>query len=164
MKLAEALRLRSDYGQRLDDLHRRIERNVIVQEGDEPQEDPSKLTEEYEEICSQLVKLVTSINLINAEVKIKYTIRGRANEQELTMTQALAERDILKKKIQMYRSTVDGARLDQKFSYFKLEIKFRAVVEIPPIQKTIDELSANLRGLDVKIQEANWIEEYNERI
>jgi hypothetical protein len=163
MKLAEALRLRSDYGQRLEDLHRRVERNMIVQEGDEPQEDPSKLTKEYDEVCSQLVKLVSSINLINAEIKIKYAIRGRAL-QEMTMTQALAERDILKKKIQMYRSTADGARLDQKFSYFKLEIKFRAVLEIPPIQKTIDDLSANLRGLDVKIQEANWLEEYTERV
>lgn len=163
MKLAEALRLRSDYGQRLEDLHRRVERNMIVQEGDEPQEDPSKLTKEYDEVCSQLVKLVSSINLINAEIKIKYDIRGRAL-QEMTMTQALAERDILKKKIQMYRSTADGARLDQKFSYFKLEIKFRAVLEIPPIQKTIDDLSANLRGLDVKIQEANWLEEYTERV
>ncbi|RLV83044.1 hypothetical protein JA9_002998 [Meyerozyma sp. JA9] len=163
MKLAEALRLRSDYGQRLEDLHRRVERNMIVQEGDEPQEDPSKLTKEYDEVCSQLVKLVSSINLINAEIKIKYDIRGRAL-QEMTMTQALAERDILKKKIQMYRSTADGARLDQKFSYFKSEIKFRAVLEIPPIQKTIDDLSANLRGLDVKIQEANWLEEYTERV
>lgn len=164
MKLAEALRLRSDYGQRLDDLRYRIERNLIVQEGDEPQEDPLKLTEEYEEICSRLVKLVTSVNLINAEVKIKYAILGRSSDHEITMTQALAERDILKTKIRMYRSTVNGARLDQKFSYSKLEIKFRAVVKIPPIQKTIDELSANLRGLDVKIQEANWTEEYTERV
>lgn len=43
MKLAEALLLRSDQQKQLASLKQRIEANVLIQEGDEPSEDPNVL-------------------------------------------------------------------------------------------------------------------------
>ncbi len=43
MKLAEALLLRSDQQKKLASLKQRINANVLVQEGDEPSEDPNEL-------------------------------------------------------------------------------------------------------------------------
>jgi hypothetical protein len=43
MKLAEALILRADLQKRIEQLKQRILNNVMVQEGDEPAEDPSQL-------------------------------------------------------------------------------------------------------------------------
>lgn len=43
MKLAEALLLRSDQQKKLASLKQRINANVLVQDGDEPSEDPNEL-------------------------------------------------------------------------------------------------------------------------
>jgi hypothetical protein len=48
MKLAEALILRADLQKRIEQLKQRILNNVMVQEGDEPAEDPSQLLRELD--------------------------------------------------------------------------------------------------------------------
>ena len=47
MKLAEALLLRSDQQKKLASLKQRINANVLVQDGDEPSEDPNELINKY---------------------------------------------------------------------------------------------------------------------
>jgi len=46
MKLAEALMLRADIQKRIDQLKQRLLRNVKVQEGDRPAENPEALLSE----------------------------------------------------------------------------------------------------------------------
>ncbi|KCW30188.1 DIP1984 family protein, partial [Acinetobacter baumannii] len=43
MKLAEALLLRSDQQKKIISLKQRINANVLVQDGDQPSEDPNEL-------------------------------------------------------------------------------------------------------------------------
>jgi len=47
MKLAEALILRSDLQTKLASLQQRINNNVLIQEGDQPSEDPEKLLKKH---------------------------------------------------------------------------------------------------------------------
>ncbi len=86
MKIAEALALRADHQKRVEQLKARLLRNAKVQEGEQPAEDPEALILEYEALASELVQLIRRINVTNSSA----SVAGRS------MTQALAERDILK--------------------------------------------------------------------
>ncbi len=47
MKIAEALLLRSDMQKKLASLRERVGQNAVVQQGDEPHEDPTKLIKKH---------------------------------------------------------------------------------------------------------------------
>jgi len=65
MKLAEALMLRADIQKRIDQLKQRLLRNVKVQEGDRPAENPEALLSELERLLSELRQLIQRINKTN---------------------------------------------------------------------------------------------------
>ncbi len=48
MKLAEALQLRADIQKKLASLRERIKQNTVVQEGENPSEDPNELSARIE--------------------------------------------------------------------------------------------------------------------
>ena len=53
VKLAQLLNHRADIQKRLKDLKNRINRNLLVQEGEQPSEEPSGLLSEYQELVEQ---------------------------------------------------------------------------------------------------------------
>ncbi|KCX73549.1 hypothetical protein J567_4320 [Acinetobacter baumannii 754286] len=57
MKLAEALLLRSDQQKKLASLKQRINTNVLVQEGDEPSEEPNDLIKQVFSLIQEFQKL-----------------------------------------------------------------------------------------------------------
>ena len=65
MKLAEALLLRSDLQTKLVSLQQRINSNVVVQEGDQPSEDPTALLAEAFQVNSELHRLIRRIHQTN---------------------------------------------------------------------------------------------------
>jgi hypothetical protein len=146
MKLAEALILRADYQKRMDQLEFRLSRSARVQEGDKPAEDPQMLLAELEKVTDELEHLIQSINRTNS-----------ANElaDGMTITDALATRDLLRAKHEIYRDLASTASVT--FSRVsRSEIKFRSTVDVAEIQKRADELAVAHRELDTRIQEANW--------
>jgi hypothetical protein len=146
MKLAEALVLRADSQRRLEQLKARLIRNAKVQEGEVPAEEPEALLLEYETVAQELVQLIRQINLSNS----KSQVAGR------TMTQALAERDVLKQKQAMYRDLAQAGTITQSLST-KSEVRFRSTVTVSKVQKQADLAARELRELDARIQEANWL-------
>jgi hypothetical protein len=62
MKLAEALLLRADMQKKLASLRERIGQNAVVQEGEQPHEDPNKLLKEAVEVLGQFERLVAAVN------------------------------------------------------------------------------------------------------
>jgi len=58
MKLAEALILRADCNKRFEQLKQRVIRSTMVQEGDEPPENPKELIEELERVSKELADLI----------------------------------------------------------------------------------------------------------
>lgn len=151
MKLAEALVIRADCQKRLEQIKARLLRNAKVQEGEQPAEDPESLVAEFEATANELVQLIRRINLSNSAA----TVLGR------TMTQALAERDILKQKQAMYRDLAQAATVTQSVST-KSEVRFKGTVTVSTVQKKADATAKELRELDSRIQEANWLIDLSE--
>ena len=151
MKLAEALAERSDAQKRIEQLKARMIRNAKVQEGEAPAEDPQALLTEYEAIAGRLVELIRRINLTNASA----TVAGRS------LTQALAERDVLKLRQATHRDLASAATVTQSVAT-RSEVKFKPTVSVAAVQKQADALARELRELDARIQEANWLIELAE--
>ena len=135
MKLAEALSERADIQKRMQQLCARLRRNALVQEGEKPAEDPHALLEEYGRLCERYEELIRRTNLTNAAT-----------------TDALIERiSGLNDFLQEASNTAARAT--------RSEIVIRSTVDVSALQKQADELSKQLRELDVRIQGLNWTTE-----
>lgn len=145
MKLAEALANRSDLKKRLEQLKGRLVRNAKVQEGEAPAEKPDELLAEFEAAATAFHEIVTRINLANSA-----TILDGA-----TLTAALARRDVLALRQQVYRDLAQAGTVTQSVQT-RSEVRFKPTISVAAVQKTADELSKQLRELDIRIQEANW--------
>lgn len=145
MKLAEALNLRADTAKRLSQLSERLAANAKVQEGDSPAEDPSELLEELDRLIKQLENLISRINLTNS----KTLYEGK------TLTEMIAAKDTLSLKSSILRNflSASSAKIDR---YSNKEIRVVSTVNVRELQKSSDEISEEIRKLNVKIQELNW--------
>lgn len=148
MKLATALAERSDIQNRINTISVRLDNNAKVQEGDVPAEDPKALMEELDRLIVRLEDLVARINLTNSGT----VYEGKA------ITEFLAHRDCLKKKVRVLRDFLNTAS-DRVTRMTRTEIKIVSTVPVTEIQKTVDGLSKELRNVDEKIQELNWTTE-----
>jgi methyl-accepting chemotaxis protein len=146
MKIAEALALRADLQKRLEQLKVRLVKNARIQEGDKPEEDPVELQTELEKSAQELTALVQRINRTNAASRF-----GSG-----TLADALAERDVLKIRYNVYRELATAAGTTQG-RITRSEIKFVSTVSVAAIQKKADDLAKQYRELDTKIQEADWL-------
>jgi len=146
MKLAEALILRSDLQKRIEQLKVRLSRNVKVQEGDTPAEDPAEILEELDQALTQLESIIRKINRTNVNTPF---------DDEMTLSDALAKREVLWKRRDILSEAVSWASIKQdRFS--KSEIKFFSTINVSQVQKEVDRLSKAYRELDTRIQELNW--------
>jgi hypothetical protein len=146
MKIAEALILRADLKKRGAQVKERLNNNALVQEGEEPAQDPEALLEEFEQIAAQMLDIVKRINKTNTETKF---------EPAKTLTDALAERDVLASRLKAYQGLMDAATVRHD-RYSHSEIKSKPTINIADLQKQIDTVSKEYRELDTKIQALNW--------
>jgi hypothetical protein len=147
MKLAEALMLRADAQNRMQELQNRLTRVAKVQEGDSPAEDPAELLRELDRTADQLERLIKQINRTNADTEID---AGR------TMTDALAERDVLMRKRGVLQMLVNTAA-QQQTRYGNTEIRMVTTVDVAALQKQVDDMARDYRELDALIQQQNWL-------
>ena len=148
MKLAEVLAIRKDTQKRIEQLKSRILNNVRVQEGDSPSEEPKELMKEMDTCLNTLFTLIFKINKTNMNT----ISEGR------TITEMMAERDILSMRITSLREIFNKASESQE-RYSRSEIKMVTTIDIKPLSKKIDDLSKQLRELDMKIQTLNFTTE-----
>ena len=146
MKLAEALVLRSDVSKRMEQVKARALRNAKVQDGDQPAEDPSALIQEHDCLAEELEALISSINRTNSPTPFLGA----------TLTEALAKRDVLRLRQAAWRDVAESATVVQTVKT-KSEVRFRSASNVQQAQNQADDLSRDLRNLDAKIQEANWL-------
>lgn len=146
MKLAEALILRADLKKRIEQLRGRLARNVKVQEGDRPTEQPEALLAEFEGMAAEMEALIRRINWTNANVP--FDDRNRISD-------AIATRDTLDLRIRMIRAVIDTASERERL-FTRSEIKFVSTVDAATMQKQLDELSRRRRDLDTQLQAINW--------
>jgi hypothetical protein len=149
MKLAEALVLRADIQRRVEQLRERLKLSVLVQEGDQPPEDPQLLLAELDRLLTQLTGLIADINRTNSQTPLG---------TYASLTQALAQRDGLKLRYSVLKSLADVAsrRVDH---YSRSEIRSVATVDVAGLRQQTDRLAQSFRELDTAIQGANWTTE-----
>ena len=145
MKLAEALNLRADTAKRLSQLSERLIANAKVQEGDSPAEDPAELLEELDRLTDQLENLISRINLTNS----KTVYEGK------TLPEMIAAKDTLSLKSSILRNFLASASAKTD-RYSNKEIRIVSTINVRELQKRSDEISEEIRRLNVKIQELNW--------
>ncbi len=152
MKLAEALVLRADLQRRVGQVRERLNMSALVQEGDQPPEQPQALLGELDEMFEQLNRLIVQINQTN--------VRTRIDGGE-TLTEALARRDVLDLRLQVLKQVADTAaqRIDR---YGRSEIKRVATVDVGALRRDIDQIARQRRELDTAIQATNWTTELGE--
>lgn len=146
MKLAEALILRSDLQKRLEQVRARLYNNVLIQEGEAPSEEPKDLLREFMSIQDRLTTLIKAINRTNNQTPFN---------DELTISEALVERDALLAKRSLYFSAAAHAS-EKQDRYSRTEIKSVSTIDIQQFQKEADQLAKEFREFDTKIQGLNW--------
>ena len=146
MKLGEALILRADCQKKIAQLRSRLLANAKIQEGDKPAEKPQQLINDLESIARELVDLVKRINRTNSIA----TFAG-----DRTISDALAERDVLLLRRDAYNDLAQGAAITHA-RLTRSEVKYVSTINVAETQKRADELAKNYRELDARIQELNW--------
>ncbi len=145
MKLAEALQERADLNRKIDELRRRTGNSLLVQEGEEPAEDPEVLLRELNGCIERLETLMAAINLTNGRTKVN----GKS------LTEIIARKDALMVKVSAYRDFVYTSGLSTNRAR-GTEIRIRPVMKTAELQKEADRMAKEIRELDNLLQETNW--------
>ncbi len=148
MKLAEALIERADLQKRIDQLNQRLCSNALVQDGDEPAEDPVSLLAELDSLMKRLCEIIAAVNITHSRTEI----------DGMTITEMIAVRDCLTKKIGILRD-FNGEASRKAMRGRSTDILIKSTVQVKELQKSIDGLSKQLREIDTRIQAANWVTE-----
>jgi hypothetical protein len=146
VKLGEALVHRAELQTRLAQVRDRLRVIALVQEGDQPAEDPQPLLAELDAIASELERLIAAINVTNAGTRL---------ESGMTLTEALARRDVLGLLHGALKAVAD-ATAQQQARYSRSEIRMVRTFDVAAVRARVDQLARERRQLDVEIQNANW--------
>ena len=145
MKLAEALAQRADLQKRIEQMKVRLKNNAWVQEGEKPAEDPEALMQELSAMTAQLEDLICRINLTNAAPL----------PEGGSITALLARRDCLNAYTAALRDFLNEAS-STPIRAARGEIRILPTVSVKEYRKKADDLSRELRELDMRIQQLNW--------
>lgn len=151
MKLAEALSLRTTALRRLEALRVRVVDNARFQEGEEPAEDAAALLEEADGVVDEWQSLIVRINRTNAATDMG---------ADGTMTDALGRRDALRWRRHLLTTAADAAAGSGKQQGYtrqlRSELKMLSALPVAELRSRADQVSRELRELDVRIQQKNW--------
>jgi hypothetical protein len=98
--VGEALNRRSDLQKRVAQLEERLRTSVLIQEDEQPPEEPEELLSELDAHCTELQRLIATINHTNASSRLP---TGE------TVTEALARRDVLALRAAALRTVIRTA-------------------------------------------------------
>jgi hypothetical protein len=146
MKIAEALLLRADLQKKLTSLQARAQKYTVVQEGERPAEDPNEILMQVAGVVEQLHRLVFAINTANLQHAIA---TGES------ITEALAKRDSLTLHHRILVGVVESCTKPVE-RYGVKEIRWVATIDVPVLQRRIDDMAKQIRELNAAIQEAGW--------
>ena len=76
----------------------------------------------------------------------------------ISLTEMIAKKDVLALRISVLRSVAQSA-MGSLERYSANEIRYVRTLNVADLQKQIDSYSKQLRELDVKIQQLNWMTE-----
>ena len=127
-------------------MQQRIHKNVLVQDGDTPSEDPEQLIDEAVLVNKQLFELIQKIHQTNAQAQAN---NGKA------LLDILNQRDQLPAEHRIIQQALPNTHKDTD-RYSVREIKWIKAVSVSKLQKQADEISQSLRLINLEIQASNW--------
>ena len=145
MKLAEALQERADLNRTIQQLKERLDNNVLVQEGEQPAEQPERLKQELDAAIQRLEYLMARINHTNCQT----CVEGKS------LTELIARKDALSLKLRVYKELVYSAS-QTAYRARNTEIKIKSAISVSDWQAQVDRMAKELRLLDNRLQESNW--------
>ena len=146
MKLAEALLDRASCQKAIEQLQERLKNIALVQQGESPVEEPLDLLRELEQAYGRLQTLVQRINRTNTQTEVSPGV---------TLTDLLAERDVLKKR-HLFLNDFATTATPKKERFQPGQAKYQPSVSVPDIRKMADKVAKEFRTVEVRIQEINW--------
>jgi hypothetical protein len=157
MKLAEALLLRADRNRSLEQLKQRIQVSARYQEGENPPEEARDLVTAASAVLDELEVLIRNINRTNSATTMA---DGR------TVTDALAERDVLRLRYSMLKVSADAASGGpQQVGFIRAtrsELKYLRALDVKDLRLQGSDIARRVRELDARIQQVNWTTELQE--
>lgn len=120
--------------------------SALVQEGEQPPEDPQALLTELDRLLGSLAGLIVSINRTNM---------GAQLADGTTLTQALAQRDVLKLRRDVL-AQVAAAASNRANRYSRSEIRLISTLDIGALRRQMDQLAQAYRERDTAVQAVNW--------
>ncbi len=157
MKLAEALLLRADRNRTLEQLKQRIQVSARYQEGEKPPEDARDLVAAASAVLDELETLIRDINRTNS---------GTVMADNRTVTDALAERDVLRLRYSMLKASAEAASGAPQQTGFirstRSELKYMRALDVKGLRQQASDVARRARELDARIQEVNWTTELQE--
>jgi hypothetical protein len=157
MKLAEALLLRADRNRTLEQLKQRIQVSARYQEGEHPPEDAADLVSAASAVLDELEGLIRNINLTNS---------GTVMADGRTVTDALAERDVLRLRYAMLKVSAEAASgAQQQIGFMRAtrsELEFMSDLDVRNLRQQASDVARRARELDARIQQVNWTTELQE--
>jgi len=157
MKLAEALLLRADRNRTLEQLKQRIQVSARYQEGEKPPEDARDLVAAASAVLDELETLIRDINRTNS---------GTVMADNRTVTDALAERDVLRLRYSMLKASAEAASGALQQTGFmratRSELKYMRALDVKGLRQQASDVARRARELDAGIQEVNWTTELQE--
>lgn len=147
MKLAEALLLRRDLNNRLFQLRNEISSSVLVQEGDTLDRSITELFKEYDEINQQYSELVVAINRKNATASLA--------DSALLLMEALEQREQLRRKHALLTQALEETKAAPRKG--RNEIRLVRTIDTKTLTEQLNATAKQLRELDGKIQQTNWL-------
>jgi len=157
MKLAEALLLRADRNRTLEQLKQRIQVSARYQEGEKPPENARDLVVAASAVLDELEVLIRTINRTNS---------GTVMADGRTVTDALAERDVLRLRYSMLKVSAEAASGAQQNVGFmratRSELKYMRALDVKGLREQASDIARRARELDARIQQVNWTTELQE--
>ena len=147
MRLAEALAERKALDARLSSIEGRLRANARIQEGDAVSEDPERLFALLDS-TAELRTLMVRIARTNRET----VVDGRP------LADWIAERDVSVRRFNILSGVADRAseRIERRSAD---DVRVVPVIDVVARKHEADALAARIRGIDARIQAANWATE-----
>ena len=146
MRLAEALAERKALDARLSSIEGRLRANARIQEGDAVSEDPERLFALLDSTAEELRTLMVRIARTNRET----VVDGRPLADWIA--------DVSVRRFNILSGVADRAseRIERRSAD---DVRVVPVIDVVARKHEADALAARIRGIDARIQAANWATE-----
>lgn len=146
MKLAEALILKEDYKEKIEELKYRLNDQVLVREGDNTELGTIELLDRIEEVMSKLHHLERRIHeaCVNVAIDDKHTLNDMVQERNYKRRQYRFLHQLL----------MNISIRNPKFT--RPELRFVPTVSVKELEEKVDAAKKGLNELEGFLQRINW--------